>query len=98
MIIHPAGRVPIAILNLSVISGYSASPLVITWKAILLLAFVTGGCTSPGFDLDQYRGEGFEDRFAEEAASMRHPKDENAPEKPGTFSTRARQIEKNLGY
>ena len=79
-------------------SGDSASPLFVLWKAILLLVFITGGCTSPVFDLDQYRGEGFEDRFAHEAADMRIPKDENNPEKPGTFSTRARQIEKNLGY
>ena len=67
-------------------------------RFMLVVVCAAPGCTAPILDLDQYRGAGFDDRHAEEAASIRRTEDEESPEALGTFSTRARQIEKNLGY
>ena len=67
-------------------------------RFMLLAVCAVPGCTSPILDLERYRGDGFDDRHAEEAASMRRAENEQSSEDLGTFSTRARQIEKNLGY
>jgi hypothetical protein len=62
----------------------------------LLLALICG-CVSPKIlDLERYRGEGFRDGLAKESQGMRTQDIDS--DGPTTFSARARQIEKNLGY
>ncbi len=85
-------------LKLKSVPG-SLMPKALSILRILFLAiFAVPGCTSPMLDLERYRGTGFEDQQAEEAASIRPTEAEKSSEALGTFSTRARQIEKNLGY
>ena len=85
-------------LKLNSVPG-SVVPMVLSISRVLLLAVcATPGCTSPILDLERYRGAGFDDRHEKEAASVRRTDVEKSPEDLSTFSTRARQIEKNLGY
>ena len=85
-------------LKLESVPGFLLSMVLSISRFMLLAVRAVPGCTSPILDLERYRGAGFDDRHAEEAASMRRTKDEKSPEALDTFSTRARQIEKNLGY
>lgn len=80
------------------VSGFLISIVLSILRVLLLAVCAIPGCTSPILDLERYRGAGFDDDHVEEAASMRRTEGETPPEGLGTFSTRARQIEKNLGY
>ncbi len=62
----------------------------------VLLVVICGCATPRTLDFDRYRGKGFRDNLSKES-SLKRTQDIDS-DGPASFSTRARQIEKNLGY